>query len=596
MNKRLFSTVLCATLVLSQMPAAYAASVYDITVRTDSGATIQSEPKTVNRGEDCKIVYELEEDYRFDYLQIRDQDEKENYEIDYAQGDTDLSGDSWCEVDTVNQTVTVTLNDVDADYRVSLYTEKLDDDEDDDALTEDEYNEQVRVSVSEGSHISIDTDTSSRPDMGETIHFTITPDAGYLVDEVILTIGDKNGKADADSRVIRVDGHSYYLSDESDGSRVLTVHNVGQNIRVRATAMRGSYEEPTGGSISTAQWHPVSASGDAGVTVIAGTNSVINGGTVGFTMTPKTGYELDALMVRVGTQSQTVAAAIGNRISMGGTYGQIAQNGNSLYLSLSNVTGTVVVNVTSNKKSTGSKTPNTNTSDSGTGSVSNTGTSGNTNTNSNTGNTAGSGGSTTVTPKPDTKLIRSRKVAFLSGNGDGTITPEAPITRAEASMMIARLMHADNTAKASFSDVSDQAWYANAVGLLEKAGAYEVEAGGVFRPDDAITRSELVHWFTQIEQGKTSTPCDYTDVNADTKYYKSIAYASEQNWISGYADGTFRPNASITRAEAAYMTLRIMGWTPNRTAIAEKGQTFSDMAPDYWAYYELSAASAGLYQ
>ena len=72
------------------------------------------------------------------------------------------------------------------------------------------------------------------------------------------------------------------------------------------------------------------------------------------------------------------------------------------------------------------------------------------------------------------------KKAFLQGNGNGTITPEAAITRAEASAILDRLIHYQDTSKVqpSFEDIKSSDWYAPAVGRLERIGAYEVEKRG----------------------------------------------------------------------------------------------------------------------
>lgn len=584
--KNTLCIALGAIMMMVQMPIASAASSYEITARADKGAKVKSiKPEKVERGGDSKITFELDKNYDFDRVEIRDLDEREDYEVDDPMGDADLSDDTWCEVDTTRDTVTVMLKNVRSDYRVSLYTEKEDKEDDDDTARDG----RVRVSVSGDRHVSLRADSGSHAQLGDTVLVTIKPDAGYIVDEVTVTIGDKTGKADADVRTVRVGERTYYLSDEPDGSRVLTLYNTGDAVRVKATSVRDPYHVSTGSA--DLQWYPVTAVGDAGVTAVASSPSIASGGMATITLTPRAGYQVNHIVVRAGSQSQTIAPATASRVDLGGMTGTVTGNTGNITITLYHIMHPVTVSAVSGAVSTKPQNPAPAAPPSKPAAPTPPAAPA-----MPTPPAPAKPVTPPITPKPDTLLIRSKKTAFLSGNGDGTMTPEAPMTRAETSAVIARLMAAGGQAQPSFSDVAQSKWYAESIGKLEKAGAYEVEKGGTFRPDEPITRAELVHWFTQIERGRTNTPCQYTDVDANTPYYKSIAYATEQGWINGYADGTFRPNASVTRAEAACMTLRIMGWSPDRTAIDKQARRFSDLPKTYWGYYEVSAASSGLYK
>lgn len=665
--KKSLCLALCMLFVGIQLPTAHAAKTYDIAARADKGASVQSvEPDEVEAGEDSEIIFELESGYVFDYVVVEDQEQDVEYKIDDPQGEMELSEDAWCEIDADDQTVMVWLENIETDYRVYLYTVEQDEQDSEDSET-------VHVITSGDSHVSIDSDSSSTAKLGDTINFYITPDAGYEVDQITLTINGKSDTASLEERTVRVDGRTYYIADKDDGSRVLIVRNVSNNIKVKAESAK-MRQESAGGpsgtvslpSTSNPYYYTVSAYGDSGVSVTSNATSVLYGGSATVQISPRSGYQIQNITLKVGTVSKTVAAQSGT-VSVGNVNGTLTMRGADATLTLSNINNFVTVSATSASTTTGTTTQ-TNTSGqttvtpsqpvAQTVTISTSSDSGCTVT-SDSGSAATVGSTVTfkVTPRTGYQLgrltlkvgdvaesvsadstaitvngvsypirsesgatvvtvsgvqsnlmlsasssaqsgpylNRSNQIAFLSGNGDGTITPEAPMTRAEAAVMLERLMAGETDFVSTYSDVPVSAWYAQAVGRLELAGVFEVEANGTFRPDDNITRAELVHWFTTALGGKTSIPCQYTDVNADTPYYKSIAYGSAQGWINGYDDGSFRPSASITRSEAACMALRIMGWQPNRTAIDQKGQMFSDMPKTYWGYYELSAASAGLY-
>lgn len=655
---------LCALLTAVQLPWAHAAKYYDITAKADKGASVESiDPDEVEAGEDSEIIFELEPGYVFDHVIVEDRKEDLEYKIDDPQGEMVLSEDAQCEIDADDQTVMVWLENIETDYRVYLYTAEQDEQDSEDS-------ENVHIVTSGDSHVSVDSDSGSSAKLGDTINFYITPDAGYEVDQITLTINGKSDTASLEERTLRVDGRTYYIADKDDGSRVLIVRNVGNNVKVKAESSK-IRQVSTGGTggwsgVTNPSYYTVSAYGDVGVSVTTNTTTVLSGGSANVQIIPKTGYEIQNITLKVGTVGKTVAPQSGT-LSVGNVNGTLTVRGAEATLALSNINNFVTVSATSKSVSGGTTTqtnPSTQTPVTPTQPVTQTVTistsadSGCTVT-SDSGSTAMVGSTVTfrVTPRSGYQLgqltlkvgdiaesvsadstaitvngvsypirtesgatvvtvsnvksnlmlsassnaqsgpylNRSNPIAFLSGNGDGTITPEAPMTRAEAAVMLERLMAGESDFVSTYTDVPVSAWYAQAVGRLELAGVFEVEANGAFRPDDKITRAELVHWFTMALGGKTSIPCQYTDVNADTPYYKSIAYGSAQGWINGYSDGSFRPSASITRSEAACMALRVMGWQPNRTAIDQKGQMFSDMPKTYWGYYELSAASAGLY-
>ena len=127
--------------------------------------------------------------------------------------------------------------------------------------------------------------------------------------------------------------------------------------------------------------------------------------------------------------------------------------------------------------------------------------------------------------------------------------------------MFARLlteqMEANKSYPASFSDVTSAHWAANYIGYMEQFGIVRGYSDGTFRPNAPITRAEFAAICCRFEQ-LTDGAATFTDVPASHWAAKSIAYAAKRGWVTGYADGTFKPGNNITRAEVAAVTCRLL--------------------------------------
>lgn len=150
-------------------------------------------------------------------------------------------------------------------------------------------------------------------------------------------------------------------------------------------------------------------------------------------------------------------------------------------------------------------------------------------------------------------------ILCIRGCPDGEVKPGDSITRAETAMFFFRLLKDRNTeAQNDYPDVRLGAWYAEAVRTLTGTGIITGYPDGTFRGDRAITRAEftaIAMRFAHVTEGV----CSFTDV-ADTFWAKGlIASAAACGWITGCPDGTFRPEQTITRAEAAAIVNRMLG-------------------------------------
>ena len=185
--------------------------------------------------------------------------------------------------------------------------------------------------------------------------------------------------------------------------------------------------------------------------------------------------------------------------------------------------------------------------------------------------------------------------AYLSGYPDSTFGPDRNMTRAEvAQMFYALLLDKDVTITASFSDVPADAWYAKAVNTLASLGMLGGYPDGTFRPDAPITRAEFAAIALAFAYDPVNASCSYTDVNTAAWYYIYVAQATTYGWIGGYPDGTFRPNNSITRAEVCVIVNNMLGREADQNYIDRSSAAladFVDLSGSHWAYYTIMEAT-----
>lgn len=186
--------------------------------------------------------------------------------------------------------------------------------------------------------------------------------------------------------------------------------------------------------------------------------------------------------------------------------------------------------------------------------------------------------------------------AYISGYPDGTVGPDRTITRAEAATMFYNLLSSKNGTPRTFVDVPMNQWYANAVTTLAGMGVINGYPDGTFKPDAPITRAEFVTMAMNFAKADKGTDCSFADVPENMWYYSAVAGATENGWISGYPDGTFGPDRYITRAEVTSVINRIENRAADMTFIVENlkdMRTFSDLPFQHWAYGSMMEAANG---
>ena len=194
------------------------------------------------------------------------------------------------------------------------------------------------------------------------------------------------------------------------------------------------------------------------------------------------------------------------------------------------------------------------------------------------------------------KLNTSDHFAYVQGYPDGTVKPAGNITRAETAAILFRLMDDASrktyySTKSGFRDVASGSWYNTYVATLNNAGVITDSSNGYFRPNEAITRAELAAMLAKFSE-TTGAANYFNDVSAKYWAANAIAICAKLGWITGYPDGTFRPDKNVTRAELMAMINRATGRAPKSADAFLPGmKTWSDNTADKWYYLDVQEAT-----
>ena len=202
-----------------------------------------------------------------------------------------------------------------------------------------------------------------------------------------------------------------------------------------------------------------------------------------------------------------------------------------------------------------------------------------------------------VTVKKNTpKLNTADHFAYVQGYPDGTVKPAGNITRAETAAILFRLMDDASrktyySTKSGFRDVASGSWYNTYVATLNNAGVITDSSNGCFRPNEAITRAELAAMLAKFSE-TTGAANYFNDVSASYWAANAIAICAKLGWITGYPDGTFRPDRNVTRAELMAMINRATGRAPKSADAFLPGmKTWIDNTSDKWYYLDVQEAT-----
>ena len=208
---------------------------------------------------------------------------------------------------------------------------------------------------------------------------------------------------------------------------------------------------------------------------------------------------------------------------------------------------------------------------------------------------------TVVEPVKDDKLDIENHYAYMFGYPDATFRPERQMTRAEVAAMFARLMKYQPAETkefpVSYNDVNKDDWYFRAVEFMKENGIVTGYPDGSFKPNGYITRAEFATMASRFDNLAQNTANAFTDVTSDYWGAKYINSAVAKGWINGYPDGTFKPEKDITRAEVVTVTNHMLYREADKEFVdrnEDKLIKFVDLTDkNYWAYYNIREATDG---
>lgn len=188
--------------------------------------------------------------------------------------------------------------------------------------------------------------------------------------------------------------------------------------------------------------------------------------------------------------------------------------------------------------------------------------------------------------------------SYLIGYSDGTVRPNGRITRAEVATIFFRLLTDDArqrnwSSENNFSDVSADKWYNNAVSTLCHMGVLGGYSDGTFRPNAPITRAEFAKIAVSFSQANGSAVYSYfTDVKTTDWFAPYVTAAKDSGLIEGYSDGSFKPENRITRAEACTIVNRVLGRKPSKNHMKISGRIdWPDCTTADWFYEAIMEAT-----
>lgn len=180
---------------------------------------------------------------------------------------------------------------------------------------------------------------------------------------------------------------------------------------------------------------------------------------------------------------------------------------------------------------------------------------------------------------------------YINGDENGAFRPNATLTRAELAQIVYSLGSYEPAGNL-FPDVGADDWYAKAVNALAARGIIAGFVDGRFHPYEAVSRAQIVAILQRVSGISPAQSTSFSDVSRDHWAYNAICVAQQEGWVAGYPDGSFRPNRSVSRAEAVTILNGFLDRHPDRAAIdANPNLRFiPDVSPDAWYYYNVMEA------
>ena len=193
-------------------------------------------------------------------------------------------------------------------------------------------------------------------------------------------------------------------------------------------------------------------------------------------------------------------------------------------------------------------------------------------------------------------LNNENHFAYIVGYEDGTVRPNANISRAEVAAIFFRLLKDDVrddnlTANSVFTDVAFGKWYNKSISTMAKIGIVKGRTANAFAPNAPITRAEFAAICSRFDRSNVEIKSDFNDISGHWAE-NEIRRAASLGWIQGYTDGSFKPDQNITRAEAAFMINRMLHRLPETEDDLLDGMIqWPDNQPSDWYYINMQEAT-----
>ena len=195
-------------------------------------------------------------------------------------------------------------------------------------------------------------------------------------------------------------------------------------------------------------------------------------------------------------------------------------------------------------------------------------------------------------------VLTGNHVNYLMGYEDGTIRPDASITRAEVATIFYRLLTDESREEmqsnvSKYPDVNTGNWFNTAVCTLTNGGILEGYEDGTFRPNEPISRAELATIICRFDSmfGEVEVTKGFDDVKGHWAE-KYVAFSAERGYVEGYDDGLFRPERDITRAETVAMVNRLLHRAVDKQGLCGNYVNWPDNYKGNWYYYDILEASS----
>ena len=181
-----------------------------------------------------------------------------------------------------------------------------------------------------------------------------------------------------------------------------------------------------------------------------------------------------------------------------------------------------------------------------------------------------------------------------------TFRADNSMTRGEATAMFARIMEQKpvigQTYPSKFKDVYEGDWYYNAIGFMTDMGIVSGYPDGTFRPNAPVTRAEFAMMVSKFAKLNTFTSNAFADLSSGHWAYEVINSAASKGWVTGYPDGTFRSDSEISRAEIVTIVNRMLERKADEDFVKNNKALllqFKDLNVSHWAYYNIMEATHG---